>query len=197
MIRLSHFGALRLALLTAAGCSEGAGVVATIPVPGQPSAVPPVSREALQNEGRVVSTYDGATDHTTTAFLARVDAPEGLGLHLYAYFVHPGAKPTTQVSDVYLGVVSLSSAGPLESTRELSLTADEATRLFACSYGVTPAGSSRYAELLLINNTFPREEALELAQSTLVEVDIKAVSRFSLAALHMTLLRELVARMSP
>jgi hypothetical protein len=198
---MKGFPEIILLLLLGAGCSpSGSYEGASARSPQEPSPlsdIPPVSARALAERGQVVSEYDPLTDHTKIAFLARVDAPPLEGIHLYAYFVYPG-QTLSQVSEAYMGVVSLSPAIQLQSVRELTLVADGAERRFdRVSYGNWPSatpGSDRI-ELVLISQTFPAEELRQLGGSREAEYRLGTRARFNLTRQHRDLFSELVKRM--
>jgi len=160
------------------------------------SGLPPVSGEAIQREGEIVSRYDPLTDHTKTEFLARVDARQMSGLHLYAYFVYPGQR-AVQVSDAYLGFVSIANSRQLEGVHALTLLVGGQLRRFTpLSYSFAPSAAGSI-ELLLLTSTFTRDELLGWVDSQDVEVRLESGADFKLTEKHISLLRELALRMTP
>lgn len=188
------FTSLALAAALSVGCAGSSATDSQTPpqiAPSPTSAIPPISAEVIQREGQIVSVYDAASDHTKVGFLARVSGQPG-PLYLYAYFAHPGHRPTTEVSDVYLAFVAISSGTLLADVHDVTFTADGTPRKYdRVAYGWNPGDGGTKVEQLLIGYTFTRADTLSLASSTDLRVKLDARSEFPLGPTHLQLLRDL------
>ena len=161
---------------------------------GPTSSVRPVDRQAIRLPGQVVTTYDAATDHTQAAFLAPVaPVPD---LYLYAYGLIAGRAPSSNTSEVFLGVVSFAGAPSFGASRPLSISVDGVAVECLGVWSTERTDDGRRLESLLCNRTLNTPALQRMIAAASARVEVRGITAFDVTPEHKALLRELLRRLT-